>query len=167
MQNNDNPYSSPVATVADVVSGGELATRGARFAAAFIDGLILMAVLLPLMFVGGYIQFAMSGQQPGFGKQLLWGLVSIVVFVLVQGYPLKQTAQTWGKKAMKIKIVDLEGRQPEFTRLLALRYLTTYAIQLIPVVGGIYSLVDILFIFGADRRCIHDKIAGTRVVTAG
>jgi uncharacterized RDD family membrane protein YckC len=36
----------------------------------------------------------------------------------------------------------------------------------IPYLGGIYGLVDALFIFRDDRRCVHDHIAGTRVVKA-
>ncbi len=28
------------------------------------------------------------------------------------------------------------------------------------------SIVDILFIFGSERRCVHDLIAGTKVVEA-
>jgi hypothetical protein len=27
-----------------------------------------------------------------------------------------------------------------------------------------YGFVDVLFIFGQERRCLHDLIAGTRVV---
>ena len=30
--------------------------------------------------------------------------------------------------------------------------------------GGLFSIVDICFIFRDDRRCIHDLIAGTQVV---
>jgi len=30
----------------------------------------------------------------------------------------------------------------------------------------LYGLVDILFIFRSDRRCIHDMIAGTQIVEA-
>lgn len=39
-------------------------------------------------------------------------------------------------------------------------------ISAIPLAGAAFGLVDILFIFRADRRCIHDLIAGTHVVTA-
>jgi hypothetical protein len=31
-------------------------------------------------------------------------------------------------------------------------------------VGTFLVLVDVLFIFRKDRRCVHDHIAGTRVV---
>lgn len=166
MSDQNNPYSAPNANVADVFEEMRLADRGMRFVGALIDGIILLAILVPLMFVGGYFTMVMSGQQPGFGTQIGWGVVGIVVFIVVQGYPLKATGQTWGKKLLKMKIVDLDGKQPEFTRLLALRYLSTQVISLIPVAGGIYSLVNVLFIFGEDRRCLHDKIASTRVVMA-
>jgi len=35
---------------------------------------------------------------------------------------------------------------------------------LIGLVVPFYGLVDILFIFGSERRCLHDLIAGTVVV---
>jgi uncharacterized RDD family membrane protein YckC len=37
-------------------------------------------------------------------------------------------------------------------------------VALIPVIGGFLPLVDVLFIFRHDRRCIHDLLAGTNVV---
>ena len=36
---------------------------------------------------------------------------------------------------------------------------------LIGIIPG-YGLVDVLFIFGAERRCLHDYIARTKVVEA-
>jgi uncharacterized RDD family membrane protein YckC len=37
-------------------------------------------------------------------------------------------------------------------------------LQQIPVVNFILPLLDALFIFREDRRCIHDLIAGTKVI---
>ena len=35
-----------------------------------------------------------------------------------------------------------------------------------PLIGGLYALIDHLWIFGEERRCLHDKIADTVVVKA-
>jgi uncharacterized RDD family membrane protein YckC len=162
-----NPYSAPEAAVADVHVGEvRLAGRGERLGGAIIDGLIMLAILLPAMFMGGYFSGVMQGVQPSFGKQALWQVIGFAVFVAVQGYPLAQSGQTWGKKLLKMKIVDLSGNKPEFGKLIAMRYLTTQAIALIPFLGQLYGLVNVLFIFAADKRCLHDHIAGTRVVVA-
>ena len=165
---DSNPYSAPSAHVADIAPVGaqELAGRGMRLAAAIIDGLILLAIMLPLMFMGGYFSGAMSGEQPGFGTQVMWAVLGFVIFVVVQGMPLNASGQTWGKKLLKMKIVDLEGRQPSFATLIVKRYLPVQAVSAIPFVGALIALVDVLFIVGEERRCLHDLIAGTRVVVA-
>jgi uncharacterized RDD family membrane protein YckC len=167
MQDN-NPYSAPSAAVADIAPAGrqELAGRGMRLGGAIIDALILLVILIPLMVMGGYFSGMLTGQQPGFGTQLMWAALGFVIFVLVQGYPLSQSGQTWGKKALKMKIVDLDGRQPSFGTLIGKRYLPVQLISAVPFVGGLFGLVNVLFIFREDRRCIHDLIAGTRVVVA-
>ena len=36
----------------------------------------------------------------------------------------------------------------------------------VPIVGAFYALVDCLLIFRESRRCLHDNIADTIVVTA-
>ncbi len=164
---SNNPYSAPQSVVADVQQGGELelAGRGMRLVGAIIDGVILMILLVPIMFASGYMTMAMSGQQPGYGWQMGMTVVSFVCFVVVQGYFLNQSGQTIGKKLLGMRIVDAEGNKPDFVKLLAQRYGILYVIQLIPFLGGVFWLVDVLFIFREDRRCIHDLIAGTRVVT--
>ncbi len=164
---DENPYSAPNANVADIRDDRlVLADRGMRLVAAFIDGLILAVILVPVMFMGGYFSMMMSGQQPGIGFTLGMGLFSIGAFLAIQGYPLSASGQTWAKKWLKMKIVDMDGKKPEFLRLVGLRYLLMQVITAVPFIGGLFWFVDVLFIFAEDRRCIHDKIAGTQVVVA-
>ena len=161
---NDNPYQAPAAVVAET-DDERLATRGERFLGALVDTIILVAVMVPLMFVGGYMAAASRGEA-NIGLVLMWSAVGFVVFVLVQGLPLSQRGQTWGKKVVGTRIVSLDGSQPALGTLLLKRYLPINAANAIPVVGTILGLVNVLLIFRQDRRCGHDLIAGTKVVKA-
>jgi len=167
---DQNPYRSPDAVVAEVSDGGELAERGTRLGAAIIDGIIMLVLLVPIMYFGGYWSSAMSaataGEQLGFGTTLMWALISFATFAVLQSVPLNANGQTWGKKLLGIKIVDLAGAKPPLVRLLGLRYLPVYAGGNVPFIGWVLGLVNILLIFRADRRCGHDLIAGTQVVKA-
>lgn len=157
-----NPYQSPQAIVADN-PGQQLAGRGARLGAAIIDTIILLVVIMPIMFVGGYFNnFAENGML----AQLGWGVASFLVFVAIQFVPLKNHGQTWGKKLVGIRIVTLDGAQPGLDILLGRRYLFANGIGLVPFIGSVASLVNVLMIFRADKRCLHDLVAGTQVVNA-
>jgi len=162
-----NPYRAPDAVVADISTDGDLAGRGERLGAAIIDTILLLAVLFPLMFAGGYWQAAMASDgQVSFGTTLLWAIIGFAVFAVVQGFPLNATGQTWGKKLLGIRIVDLAGDKPPIGKLLGLRYLPVHAVGQVPLAGPLFGLVNVLLIFRGDRRCGHDLIAGTRVVKA-
>lgn len=164
--NDPNPYRSPEAEVRDVADD-VLAERGTRLGAAIIDVIILLVVLVPLMVFGGYWDVAMaSGGQVPIGTTLLWGVIGFVVFVAVQFVPLNATGQTWGKRLLGIKIVDMAGSKPPIGRLLGLRYLPVQVAGNIPLIGPLLGLVNVLLIFRGDRRCGHDLIAGTQVVKA-
>ncbi len=170
--NDPNPYQAPDAALPPplpVSAGGEvLAGRGERLGAALIDGVISLATFLPVAALFGYfgkvMEAARSGQQMSLVATAGYVVLAFVIFVLVQGYPLARSGQTWGKKLLWIRIADLQGGQPPFWRLVGLRYLPTQLISMVPVIGGLYVLVDALFIFRQDNRCLHDLIAGTRVV---
>ena len=143
----------------------ELAGRGARLLAQIIDGLAGCVVALPgagLMIMGG-------GGKSQMMMLMGMGLLGIALLgmVIVQLYLLITRGQTVGKKLMNVKIVDyLDETNPGFVKVFLLRALVNGIIGAIPIVGFIYALVDICFIFRADRRCIHDLIAGTKVVKA-
>jgi hypothetical protein len=35
---------------------------------------------------------------------------------------------------------------------------------MVPCVGGLFPWIDALYIFGEERRCLHDLMAGTKVL---
>jgi uncharacterized RDD family membrane protein YckC len=143
-----------------------LADRGTRFVAAFLDGIISLIWALPILYFLGFFDASQPGGVGNVPYTSLIGssVLSFICFLLVQGYTLKQSGQTLGKKIQGIRIADLDNGVPDFGRVVALRYLPVAAVALIPVIGSFLPTLDVLFVFRADRRCIHDLIAGTKVV---
>jgi uncharacterized RDD family membrane protein YckC len=173
MTDSSNPYSAPTAEIQQPVAAagtGELATRGQRFSAAVIDGLLMMVIFGPIMWFSGYIRRAQEAAMAGrtfFVEPILYSIVGLIIFAAIQWKPLSDTAQTWGKRFVGIKIVDAtNGSKPTAQHIVVKRYLPWQLVSAVPKVGPLLGLVNILFIFSADRRCLHDRIANTRVVKA-
>jgi uncharacterized RDD family membrane protein YckC len=163
---NANPYQAPEASLAveHDPSVIELATRGQRLGAALLDSLIGLVFGVPLMYTAGFFDYMGRGQKPPFGLTLLLTAAGFVIFVLVHGYFLKRDGQTIGKKLVGTRIATLDDGIPSFSKLIGARYFPVTCIALIPTVGQFLSMVDSLFVFRSDRRCVHDLIAGTKVV---
>lgn len=170
-----NPYQ-PTAHlgVSPIFSGQRpLAGLGARLAAVILDGLIALGVAIPLFIGLGLINSnttsssataspsGMSLAMMALGGLLLLGLM---IYQLVL---LSKQGQTLGKKMMKIRIVNFNGSgNPGFGKAVIMRGFLPGLLGGIPLLGPIFSLVDICFIFREDRRCIHDLMADTHVVEA-
>ena len=163
-----NPYESPRAAIVPAVHDTNLASRGSRLGASLIDGVIGMLAVGPLMYFSGYFAVifaaADAGQQPPLATQFMWAAISFAVWVAIHLVPLKN-GQTWGKKAVGIRIVTMGGAQPGLGVLLG-RHVFSVAMHLIPFVGRFLTMADVLFIFRRDKRCLHDLVAGTQVVVA-
>ncbi len=160
----ENPYAPPAADI-EVSEPTQLAGRGVRLGGSMIDGLIMMLILFPVMFATGYWDRAMLGEQTGLDTILL-GLLGAVGFFVLHGYLLAKRGQTIGKWMLKIRIVSIHDEKIlPFWKVFVYRYLPLLVAGQIQVLGPIVSLVDPLFIFRADRRCLHDLVAGTKVVT--
>tara|TARA_Y100000588_G_scaffold341963_1_gene386437 strand:- start:372 stop:971 length:600 start_codon:yes stop_codon:yes gene_type:complete len=138
-----------------------LASRMKRLFARLLDAALgIVSALIP----GFVLTFLSEGSfepEPFF----LGAVVGIISFFIYQWYLLKTTAQTMGKKYLKIKIVKQDGEQAGFFVNVVLREWVMALIGIIPAIGGIIQIVDILFIFRDDRKCIHDLIAGTVVIS--
>jgi len=168
------PYclSCKTESMRDLRSGvplGELdmASVGRRFAAIFIDGLIVtlpimllaFLVLLPLGFVDA--QQGTEALPPALAifANLFVSLGAAAIYILYEGLMLASGGQTVGKKAMKVKVVTAEGRELTSGQAWG-RAASRQILGIVPCLG----LIDYLVAFGQERTAIHDMMAKTRVV---
>jgi uncharacterized RDD family membrane protein YckC len=139
-----------------------LASLGARFGAALLDSASYAVPLILALVLG-----VSAGRGEGVGVLVLLGLLALVVVLIVQFVMLVTRGQTIGKRLLGIRIVKLDTHENGgFVTNIVMRGLVPGLIGAVPYIGVVFSLVNILFIFKEDRRCIHDLIAGTIVVTA-
>lgn len=169
---SNNPYASPIAPVVIPAESadGELATLLSRFVGALVDGIILMVAFFPIAMVVGIVIAALGIDVEGIVGKVLTNVLVLpliaVVFLAINGYLLSNRGQTIGKVLVKTRIVDDSGQVPQFVPMFLKRYVVLWLIGIVPYLGGLYSIIDALFVFNADRKCIHDRIAGTKVVKA-
>jgi uncharacterized RDD family membrane protein YckC len=155
---------------------GISASRGSRFLAYLIDkGLLVLVVgvigLLLAILIPKVAQSLPVGPD---GKReevipilagLAIGIVGTLPLAIVQMVMLARHGQTIGKRALKIKIVRMtDGENGGFATNVLMREVLGRFIAYIPYLGIIYGLVDDCLIFKEDSRCLHDGMAGTRVV---
>lgn len=152
-----------------------LAGRADRLMAAIVDGVILVCLIFGVFFLVGMVSdFSFTDDYflPAAEDQLdlTITIISLIVaqvsFVLVNGHLLLKNGQTIGKKMVGIRIIGQQGELPGLERLWLARNTVPAALNMVPVLGTFFSIVNVLFIFGPERRCLHDHIAGTRVIKA-
>ena len=146
----------------------QLASRGKRLAAAVVDIFIFFPLVVLVARPFGLINISDPEKMQAFNleQSIKLFIIGQVLFLLVQGYLLHTQGQTIGKKLLKIKIVSLDDKLLGIGQLYFVRYLTFSLIAQIPIIGALIGIVNVLFIFGQDKRCLHDRIAGTKVIEA-
>lgn len=144
----------------------QVASRWKRLWASLIDTIIMMIIVFPIMYFTGAFENIAQGYQPSMGYNIAMGFVGLIVFALINFKLLISNGQTVGKKILNIKIITLEGDLPDFNNHILKRYLVYFLPAQLLIVGQIFSFVNILFIFGKQKRCIHDFVAGTKVIAS-
>lgn len=168
----NNPYAPPPLAefgTADIAmaSGGfhDLADLSTRFVGALIDaGLYLVAACLGLLAVAAVAEFQ-GLRISELDQELLYGIVfvPVVPLAIAQWVLISTTAQSFGKRALGMRIVrHSDGAPVGFVRGVLLRSIVSRVLMRLMCRLG--SLIDVLVIFTSDRRCLHDYIAGTVVV---
>ena len=130
-----------------------LANRASRLVAKVIDAPFTMASLL----VARLLQSVWPE-----AEQLQLVLILLGVFgMMAQAALLSTDGQTVGKKVLRIRVVRVDTeRNGGFVTNVVVRAGVNGLLSL----TGVYFVVDAAFIFFRNRLCLHDYVAGTKVV---
>jgi uncharacterized RDD family membrane protein YckC len=91
----------------------------------------------------------------------------LAALAVVQCVLLTVRGQSVGKLVAGSRIVRYaDNAKAGFLRAFFLRGTIPWVIEQIPIVGGLFWLVNVCFVFSEERRCVHDFIAGTKVIKA-
>jgi len=150
--------------VKDIQSGADatvldLAGVGTRFAALFLDGLVLMIPLGIGIFILAFGFTATGSLSEAMVMGLGIRLIMLVIPLLYEGLMLQSRGQTLGKMACKVKVVTADGGDMSTGQAWG-RTAAHVVMAQIPLV----NLINYLFAFGKDKTCLHDKMAKTRVI---
>lgn len=160
----NNVYAPPASNLERPSQDDELASRWARLWGALIDAVIAMVITFPAMYFTGYWEKAMA-QTIGLVETLALGLFGLVMFAILHGYLLAKHGQTIGKKLVGTRIVSTTSNEIlPFWKVFFVRYLPISIAANIPMAGQFLVIIDDLFIFRKNKRCVHDLLAGTKVV---
>jgi len=180
---SNNQFAPPKSLVADRTlpraADATMASRRARLGASCLDSLIL-----GLPFAPAYARALSSGvvaaelargslrsadvftALAATGAMFWGGLLVFAILAIVTAVLVYRSGQTIGKRLVGIKVVRTDGARATFARIFWLRNVVNGLLGWIPLVGSLYVLVDLCWIFGGARRCLHDYIADTIVVGA-
>ncbi len=141
---------------------GQLVLAGfwTRFAAVFLDGLLLYAVNFVLGLVAGVGFAAASSGTPSTGMiatQLSLALVQLLIGMTYEAVMIGKYGATLGKMACKIKVVTPDGGKVSYGRAFG-RYFAKMLSGLICSIGYLMAAFD------EEKRALHDRICNTRVV---
>ena len=170
-----NPYESPKSSVEAVrIDGLVLASRWHRLFARLIDSILVFVISTPIMnWIVRYLLGAPTDNYFSFGY--FWFssspplyidlLVSFGVIAVLNTYLLATRGQTIGKYLLKIRIVKYDSEEVSKIRFsLVIREGILLVLNLFGYLGICITLIDALFIFSVNRRCLHDYCAFTKVV---
>lgn len=130
-----------------------------RFAAKFIDGIILWIANSAIGFILGLAIGGSGGDAPGpdMAAMLISMSLGYVIGVTYVTWFIGKFAATPGKMACGLKVVTADGGQVTYLRAFA-RYFAEILSSLICLIGYIMAAFD------EEKRTLHDRICDTRVI---
>jgi uncharacterized RDD family membrane protein YckC len=142
----------------------ELAGRLRRWCARLLDSFLAGLILIPGILLLMELRPDLVSEE----QVLLYTAILLsayyAIYGVLNGWMLHRRGQTIGKWILGIRIMRTDHRPVSFARLFLLRELVTGMFQALPWIGGGVRFIDVVFILGSDRQCLHDMLADTKVV---
>ena len=136
-----------------------LASKWDRLLAGSVD-IALVWGPEAVVYLAFYQQMQNGGAQPSLLLLAAMGACCLAV-LLVQMMFLIKSGQTIGKKWRDIRIIRrLDGENGGFMTNVMMRCILNQVLCFFPF----YGIIDLLFIFSPQNRCMHDRLAGTLVI---
>lgn len=130
-----------------------------RFAAYFLDAVILMAVNFFIGLVAGFTAAQAVGLQPkgAVTLQVILLVIQLTISICYEGILVGKYGATLGKMACNIKVVTADGGRVSYPRSFG-RYFGKMLSSFTCLIGFIIAAFD------GQKRALHDHICSTRVV---
>ena len=173
-------YQTP--SGAPVRQGGmryQKANLGNRFLASLLDGLIAVGLSIPaiVLYVIGlanihtYYDYDYYGYSYSYTSEddaIPFFIIGLVLLIIPMIYAFIKdglgNGQSWGKKALKLKVICIADSSKCTKGRSALRCLIGNLLSCIPFIG--WLIEPIMVLATSDGRRLADKVAGTMVVNA-
>jgi uncharacterized RDD family membrane protein YckC len=159
-----NPYSSPTTPIQEMPET-ELSYAGfwLRFVAMLIDGIVMVAGV----FLAGILLYLAASplgiEIPEMSKEVWEAIVNVIDLLVNWLYFTLLESSAWqatlGKRAVGIKVTDLQGDKIGFGRANA-RYWSKILSAILLFIGFLMAA------FTEKKQALHDLIAGTLVIKA-
>ncbi|HEX2854637.1 MAG TPA: RDD family protein [Opitutaceae bacterium] len=172
-----------IGRAAEIAGGGALAGHGARIGAALLNAFLYFLGVLPgsIKLTGHLLKQNPDMTQRGIpnlsqldltgvGPFIAYAWAGILTVVVIQLILLTLRGQNLGKLVFGARVVlASDGSPAGFFRAGLLRFLLPVMLIFILnhvhiLLGALFLFVDLCFMFGEPRRCLHDLVAGTKVV---
>jgi uncharacterized RDD family membrane protein YckC len=146
----------------------ELASETTRLLAMMVDGVLIGAPMTAAAAAGLILGYEVDAGDDKLGaiSRAVMGIGALGTLAVL-GVNLRLVSkygQSIAKRWFGLQVVRSDGSRADVSRIVLLRNALPMLIGAVPLVGSFFQLVDALFIFRKDRRCIHDHMADTIVV---
>jgi uncharacterized RDD family membrane protein YckC len=139
--------------------GYDLASIGRRWAALIVDRLLFVLVAVALV-VGVVVLTPDKPDGPRVTGIVFAVLAAYAIYVSYDALMVRRSGQTIGKRLLKIRVIRADGEPVRTGQAWGRAMTRAVAVHLLTLVNYGPAL------FTQEKTCVHDLLAGTRVVNA-